>query len=224
VPTAARSYLDSCPSLLQEPHWIAPAPRQLIRPEPHEREGGTWTAPDFAEPARGRVLVTLGTVFSDAQLLSDVVSAVSAVGVNVLATRGFALDESASGGESEPGQSPAPDRGGAVHYVPFVPIARLLDGMDALVGVGGVGTVLAALARGIPMVLWPQGADQPVNAARAAAAGVAVIVGALEEVPAALASVLTEEKYRASASRAAAEIAELPAPEQVLKNIVAETR
>jgi UDP:flavonoid glycosyltransferase YjiC (YdhE family) len=222
TPAAARSYLDSCPPLLQDPDWVPAVPRRPVRPRPHEREGDAWTAPAFAEPGRQRVLVTLGTVFSDARLLRDVVGAVSSAGVNVLAARGFALTGSADGDEPEPGQSP--ERGGTVRYVPFVPIARLLDGMDAVVGVGGSGTVLAALARGIPLVLWPQGAEQPVNAARAAAAGAALVVDGLEEISAAVASVLTEDRYRLSAQRAAAQIADLPAPEQVINDIVAEAQ
>jgi UDP:flavonoid glycosyltransferase YjiC (YdhE family) len=224
TPTAARSYIDSCPPLLQDPDWTPAVPHRLIRQEPHDRDGETWTAPAFADPSRQRVLLTLGTVFSDAQLLEDAVKAVSTLDVNLLVTRGFSIVEPASGDEPEAGQSQMPDQGGAVHYVPFVPMARLLDGVDAVVGVGGSGTVLAALTRGIPMVLWPQGADQPANAARAAAAGVAVVVGALDELPAALASVLAEEKYRANALRAAAQIAESPSPEQVVNDIVAEGR
>jgi UDP:flavonoid glycosyltransferase YjiC (YdhE family) len=221
APDAARGYLDSCPPLLQDPEWAPPVPRRPVRPRPHEREGETWTAPAFADPGRPRVLVTLGTIFSDARLLREVVGAVSSAGANVLVTRGFALTGTDSGDAPEPGRPLAPEQEGSVHHVAFVPMARLLDGMDAVVGAGGSGTMLAALARGIPMVLWPQGAEQPVNAARAAAAGAALVVDALGEIPAAVASVLTGEKYRSSARRAAAQIADMPTPEQVIGDIVA---
>jgi UDP:flavonoid glycosyltransferase YjiC (YdhE family) len=36
---------------------------------------------------------------------------------------------------------------------------------------GGAGTVLGALSQAIPMVVVPQGADQPIQTERVAAAG-----------------------------------------------------
>jgi UDP:flavonoid glycosyltransferase YjiC (YdhE family) len=63
---------------------------------------------------------------------------------------------------------------------PNVRIARHVDQGDvlprcrAVVSHGGSGTVLAALAHGLPSVLLPIGADQPENADRCEALGVAL--------------------------------------------------
>ncbi|MFC3453369.1 nucleotide disphospho-sugar-binding domain-containing protein [Amycolatopsis speibonae] len=73
-----------------------------------------------------------------------------------------------------------------VRYVPFVPLAQLLERVDLVVGAGGVGTVVGTLAHGLPMVLWPQGADQPINAARAAASGTAITVASAAEITSAV--------------------------------------
>jgi len=84
---------------------------------------------------------------------------------------------------------------------------------------GGVGTVLGSLAQGVPMVLWPQGADQPINAARAAASGASITVGSAGEISAAVARALGDPSYRARAEDAAAEIAERPGPAAVIAEI-----
>ena len=40
-----------------------------------------------------------------------------------------------------------------MHEIGFVPLARLLPEVDAVIGAGGSGTVQATLAAGLPMVL-----------------------------------------------------------------------
>ena len=47
----------------------------------------------------------------------------------------------------------------------FIPQAEVLPGCGAVVCHGGSGTILAALAHGLPVVCIPQGADQFANAA-----------------------------------------------------------
>ncbi|MGH3451936.1 MAG: glycosyltransferase [Haloechinothrix sp.] len=42
----------------------------------------------------------------------------------------------------------------------------VLPRCDAAVSHGGSGSVMGALAHGLPQVLFPMGADQPQNAAR----------------------------------------------------------
>ncbi len=48
--------------------------------------------------------------------------------------------------------------GNAVAFEGFRPYAELLDGIDLVVGHGGAGTNLGALAAGRPLALIPQGA------------------------------------------------------------------
>jgi UDP:flavonoid glycosyltransferase YjiC (YdhE family) len=83
-----------------------------------------------------------------------------------------------------------------------------------MVGHGGAGSVLGALAAGVPMALIPLFADQPLNARRIAelAAGVA-LEGGMAATPALTAAVpelLSDPGYHAAARRIADEIANLP--------------
>ncbi|WP_308011313.1 MULTISPECIES: nucleotide disphospho-sugar-binding domain-containing protein [unclassified Saccharopolyspora] len=100
--------------------------------------------------------------------------------------------------------------------MPFAPLDDLLDGVGVVVGAGGSGTVLGALSRGIPLVLCPQGADQPTNAARAAAAGVAVVVDSPAGIAAAIEQVMSDPSYAQRAAAVAAELSTRPAPVDVL--------
>jgi UDP:flavonoid glycosyltransferase YjiC (YdhE family) len=80
--------------------------------------------------------------------------------------------------------------------------------------------MLAALAAGIPLVLLPAAADQPENAARCVAAGVAIVLppGSREPhaVRDAVAAVLAGSRWTGAARRVQAEIAAMPAPAVLL--------
>jgi len=72
---------------------------------------------------------------------------------------------------------------------------------------GGTGTTLGGLAAGVPMVVVPQFADQPNNAARVAATGAGLAIGdgedwlvTAEEVRAAVTEVLAGPSYRTAAT------------------------
>jgi UDP:flavonoid glycosyltransferase YjiC (YdhE family) len=92
----------------------------------------------------------------------------------------------------------------------------LLPHCAAVVSHGGSGSVIGALTHGLPMVLLPMGADQPLNAARCADLGIARALDAVEATPetvrAAVATVLTDPSYRRAAERLRDEIAALPGP------------
>ena len=62
-------------------------------------------------------------------------------------------------------------------------LALLLPLCAATVGHGGSGSVLAALAEGLPMVLLPQGADQFDNAQQCRKLGVAHMLLPAELTP-----------------------------------------
>ncbi|MEV7869829.1 nucleotide disphospho-sugar-binding domain-containing protein [Streptomyces sp. NPDC088124] len=223
-PAPPRSYIDPCPPLLQVPEWSSPVRHWPMRPEAHRRPGSSWSPPAFADPARPRVLVTLGTIFSEAELLNTVVEAVTSQNTNALVTVGFGISQGLKAGTGPAeGAGGGPVNGaGEARYVPFAPIHDLLDGADAVVGVGGSGTVLAALSHGVPMVLWPQGADQPFTAARTEAAGVSLVADSAATVASSLSELLADGRYRTAARDAADRIAAMPSPGDILDALVAE--
>ncbi|MFI2362403.1 glycosyltransferase [Promicromonospora sp. NPDC019610] len=211
-PVAVSSYIDPCPPLLQDPDWSPTTAVRPVRPQAHRRSKDADL--ELSGPNdKPTVLVTLGTIFSDPDTLAATVAAVADAGVNVIATIGSSLRHPTEGQTfSEPDSA-------RVQYVPFVPLAQLLDRVDLVVGAGGVGTVLGTLVHGLPMVLWPQGADQPINAARAASSGVAVIADSADEIAGAVAVVLGNGAYRERAQAIADEIAVRPDPATVIAEI-----
>jgi UDP:flavonoid glycosyltransferase YjiC (YdhE family) len=79
------------------------------------------------------------------------------------------------GGAVDPaGLGPQPAH---VHVERNVPQSLLLPRCDLVVCQGGSGTVVAALAHGLPLVVIPPGVDQPANAERVAALGMGRSVG-----------------------------------------------
>jgi hypothetical protein len=98
----------------------------------------------------------------------------------------------------------------------FVAQSLLLPRASLVVSHAGSGSVLGALAHGVPMVLLPMGADQPLNAERAEALGVALTLDAAtagaEAIRRAAATVLADASYRLNAERVRDEIAALPGP------------
>jgi UDP:flavonoid glycosyltransferase YjiC (YdhE family) len=104
-------------------------------------------------------------------------------------------------------------------------MSRLLATCDALVFHAGSGTMLAALAEGLPLVLLPVAADQPENADRCAAAGVGLVLEpsacSPEAVAEATARVLAEPGFREAARRARDEISTMPSPASVVPSLVA---
>ena len=154
------------------------------------------------------VYFTLGTVFNleSGNLFSRVLSGLAELPVEVVATVGSEIDPAEFG--------PLPPH---VRVERFLAQAEILPRCSAVVSHGGSGSVLGALAHGLPQVLIPMGADQPLNAARCEELGVARVLDAVaatpETVREAVADVLTEPGYRAAAGRLEEEFAALPGPE-----------
>jgi UDP:flavonoid glycosyltransferase YjiC (YdhE family) len=114
-------------------------------------------------------------------------------------------------------EQPLEDLGGVpgnVHVERFVPQDDVLPHAAAVVCHGGSGTVLGSLGAGVPLVVAPMFADQPINAEGVASlgAGIGLPVQAptADALRDALVRVLEQEPYRAAARKVAAEMAALP--------------
>src|SRR4051794_16919537 len=103
----------------------------------------------------------------------------------------------------------------------FVAQADVLPRCRAVVSHGGSGTFVATLAHGLPSVLIPLGADQLVNAERAAELGVARVLPAVgatpDDVREAVLEVTGDPAYAAAARAIREEIAVLPGPESAVQ-------
>lgn len=101
----------------------------------------------------------------------------------------------------------------------FVPQDEVLPHASVCVCHGGSGTVLGALAAGVPMVVLPLFADQPINAAQLAELGASVSFarGHAEprEITKAVERVLAEPAFRDAAQRLRDEIQRLPPVDEV---------
>ena len=160
------------------------------------------------------VLLTLGTVFNveSGDLFTRLLAGLRALPVQVVATLGPQLDP------ADLGPQPA-----NVHVAAHIPQAALLPRCDVVVSHGGSGTVIGALAAGVPSIVLPLGADQPLNAARLEALGAGLALSPTRTTPqrigAAATAVLGAPAYRAAARRLRDECRALPGPEAAVARL-----
>jgi UDP:flavonoid glycosyltransferase YjiC (YdhE family) len=157
------------------------------------------------------VYLTLGTIFNQesGDLFERAIAGLRELPVHVVVTVGRELDPTSLG--------PQPPH---VHVRPYIPQSLLLPHADLVVAHGGSGSLLGALSYGLPQVLLPLGADQPLNAGRAEQLGVALVLDAVAATPeairAAAAALLGDPACRRRAQRIRHEIAALPGPEHAV--------
>jgi len=204
-------YLDLCPPSLQPDAVAAFRDRWLLRPSPGDHGALPWGDDVLdALPFEQTVHLTLGTLFHGAtHVFRTVLDGLRPLPVNVIVTVGPGGDVDALG--------PQPAH---VLIADFAPHASLLPRCDVLVTQGGAGTILAALAHGVPHLIVPQGADQFVNAETAERAGVArrCLPGDLspDAVTALVAELLGDGPVRDAARRVRAEIERMPSADDVV--------
>jgi MGT family glycosyltransferase len=174
---------------------------------------------------RPTVYATLGTVFNErTDLLSAILEGLREEPINLVLTLGRNRDP------AEFGEQPA-----NVHVERYIPQNMLLPLCNLVVTHGGSGTMMDALSLGLPMVMIPISADQPVNARLCAELGVARVVSPegrtelelAQEIRSATQKVLRDPAYRENALRLRKEIEELPGleyPVQLLETLVTNLR
>jgi UDP:flavonoid glycosyltransferase YjiC (YdhE family) len=161
---------------------------------------GPWASPWPAGDPRPLALVAFSTTFQDhAAVLQRVLDAVAGLPrLRALATLGPALD--GAGLRAPPNAA----------LVPSAPHDAVLRQASLVVTHGGHGTVMRALAHGVPLLCMPLGRDQADNAVRVAARGAGLTLAPAapaEEIRAALGRLLGEDGFRDAARRLGAAVA-----------------
>jgi UDP:flavonoid glycosyltransferase YjiC (YdhE family) len=211
----AGALLDPTPPSLRRFNGPFDVPKIPIRPVGYaESIGGVpgW----LEEPrVRPRVYLTLGTVsFGAVDVLQRALGEIADLDVDILVTVGPEGDPAAFG-----------EVGPHVHLEKFVNQSEILSRVDLIVHHGGTGTVLGALAAGIPQLILPQGADQFFNAQFLTEAGASRALLNEDQQPGAIrgavAALLSEGPEGAVARQLQAEIAALPSPADVVPELAA---
>ncbi len=166
-------------------------------------------------PRQPTAYVSFGTVWNRRlDLFQVVIGAAGDLGVNLIITVGANGDPTALG--------PQPPH---VQVHRFIPQAQILPSCDAIVCHCGSGTMLGAIAHGLPQLVLPQGADQFENAALLTTAGAAraLLPGAVDpaSVRRELRAVLDDDALRAGARRLRDELDAMPSPEAAIERIEA---
>jgi UDP:flavonoid glycosyltransferase YjiC (YdhE family) len=188
--------------LVTAPRWLDidfDAPANVVHAGPlgvaaHPRR------PNRADIERQRVLLTFSTAMMGGQpeLIDRVCEAVADLDLDAVLTLG-----------------PAVDRDGVrvpenVEVVAFADHDRLMPEMAAVIGHGGLGTALRALAHGVPQLLLPLGRDQAFNAGRVEQldAGIRLATDAPPaRIRAALQELLADSRFEAAAALVARRVA-----------------
>lgn len=205
------SYVPPVASIGIAPPSLAPAPDPgwSVRPVPFT--GGAIVPDDvLAAPERPRVLMTMGTVVSRNEgvgLVRELVDAIAQEPIELLVALG-----------GDPAQlGPLPE---SVHAHPWVPLTAALPHCAAIVHHGGAGTCLAALAAGVPQVIFPQAADQFLNTDSLITRGAALrSTGNPDQLQSAVHAALSGA-LNGAAAEVQREIAQMPSPQTVADALV----
>ena len=160
----------------------------------------------LTQPGDPWILLSLSTTLQrQTDALPAMLDAVESLAVRVLLTLGGVIP-------TDSVRAPA-----NVMVRDFLPHDLILPHMAAVVCHGGLSTITAALAAGVPLICIPQGRDQDLNAARVEACGVGRVVApgsSAAEIATAVRAVIRDASARESARRFAEAIAALGAGEQ----------
>jgi UDP:flavonoid glycosyltransferase YjiC (YdhE family) len=169
-------------------------------------------------PYERTVYVTLGTTYNTRQpgVLESMVEALREEPVNVVATTGPGTGGGTFG--------PLPAH---VRIESFVPQAALLPHVDAVLCHAGSGTVLGALAHGVPVACHPLAADQYETAACLTRAGAGAEVPedslSTDAVREAVRRILDSPSYAEAARHVAAQMRTMPSPASMVDRLAAHT-
>ncbi len=207
---AARSrylVLSPFPPRLRDPAFPLPATAHMFRSVEVSRASvGPASLPQYLTGAPN-IYVTLGTEFNveSGDLFTRLLAGLRQLPVNVLVTVGRQIDP------AELGEQPA-----HVRVERYLPQGEILSHCQLVVFHGGSGTLIEALAHGLPMLICAIGADQPYNALRCSALGLGVSLNPVrltpDDVRDSVDLMLADPSYRHAAQEIQAEIAAQSGP------------
>ena len=214
------------PEILARIDPRAPSMGGIKVEEPDERDGVPWwpmrfvpfnggvALPQwtFEAPRRPRVCVTLGTVvpiMTGTSNLSVVIEALADLDVEVVL---------AAGKTDLTDLGTLPDN---VRSVGFLPLSAFLPSCSLIVHHGGSGTTAAALHHGVPQLVFPAFADNPMSAQRVVDRGIGlshdpttVDAPTVRELAGQL---LGDPAFASAAKDVSAEMATQPSPAQIIE-------
>ncbi|HEU5349373.1 MAG TPA: glycosyltransferase [Ktedonobacterales bacterium] len=213
--------LSPFPPSYRDPAFPLPATAHTLRPllpGPTDADHlPPWTASLSEAPT---VYFSLGTAFASGlrDIFVRVIAGLRDLPINLIVTVGNRLAPADLG-----------DQPPNVRIERYIPQSLILPLCDLVISHGGSGSVMGALAHGLPLALIPLNADQPLNADRCVALGVGRILGDERVTPATvratIAAMLADPAYRHNAAPLRDEIAGLPGPEyavDLLERLAAE--
>ena len=219
---------DVAPRLLARVDPRPPSMGGLVEDEPDVRDGVPWWPMRYVPfnggavlepwvretPTLPRVLVTLGTVVptvAGTDVVSVLLAALADLPVEVVLALG---DAEVPEGTALPTN---------VRAVGYLPLSAVLPGCRLIIHHGGSGTTAAPLHLGVPQLVLPAFADNPMSARRVSDRGVG-----LEHDPATLdvatatslvRRLLEEPRFVTAAAEVAAEMATQPSPAAVVARV-----
>lgn len=212
----AATYLCPCPPGLRPADEVIWRDARTLRPETPGEDGDVALMRRIDQlPHTRNVFVTLGTVYGgNVAALAAAIEGLRRLEVNLIV---------AAGPQGDPGLLQAGHE--AVLVERFVPLARVLRRCVAVVSQGGSGVMLGAMARGLPQLMLPQGADQFRNAEAAARTGAALAISPdaanAQAIGDAARRLLHEGCFTAAARGLRDEIAAMPDADTVIAALAA---
>jgi hypothetical protein len=215
---ASETVLSLVPEVLDHPSGQVPSGSdEFLRFHEPRPAAGAHRLPDWGDPQLPLIYVTFGSVTGSlspfASVFRRALDALADIEARVLLTVGRKVDPA--------GLGPLPSN---AHVEQWLPQDAVLGQAAGVLGHGGFGTTMGALAAGVPQVVVPLFTfDQAVNGDHVAATGAGLTVergsSSVEFAAAQVPRLLADPIYTASARRVAAAIADLPSTAEAVHTL-----
>lgn len=215
---ASETVLSLVPEILDYASGQVPSgSNQFLRFHEPRPASSAQLLPDWGDPRLPLIYVTFGSVTGSLPpfvgVFRDAMDALAGVEARVLLTVGRKVDPA--------GLGPVPSN---AHVEQWLPQDAVLRRAAAMLGHGGFGTTMGALAAGVPQVVVPLFTfDQFVNGDHVAAVGAGLAVergpSSVESAAAEIPGLLADPTYAASARRVAAAMTDLPSTAQAVHTL-----